>query len=100
MRFLFRRFRGAVRHDILFGQIAGFHKIFKCVLRDDGANPITGSGCFGRHYEEGSLKREMSGSIISRRKFTVQHSKWRLMKGPNDTWLIPSGYLSRCGRRE
>ena len=72
LRFLFCRFRGAVRHDILFGQIAGFHKIFKCVLRDDGANPITGSGCFGRHYEEGSLKK-IAGSNLSRRESITTH---------------------------
>ena len=50
--------------------------------------------------DEAYDKREMSGSIISRRRFTVQYSRWRLMKGPNDIWLIVSGYLSRCGHHE
>ena len=50
--------------------------------------------------DEAYDKGEMSGSIISRKTSIVQYSKWRLMKEPNDIWLIALGYLSRCGHRE
>ena len=63
---------------------------------------VTGAlGVLGGIVKDGSLSpNKISGSNLSRRKVSVQYSRWRLMKGPNDIWLIVSGYLSRHGYHE
>ena len=45
-------------------------------------------------------KVKISGSNLSQRKYFNSYSRWRLMKGPNDIWLIVSGYLNRRGYHE
>ena len=55
-------------------------------------------GALGGIVKDGSLcQKKISGSNLSQRKISVQYSRWCLMKGPNDIWLILSGYLSRRG---
>ena len=77
---------GAIVHDSLLGQIAGFHKVLEGVLSDYGGNPVTGSGCLWGHCEERSLKRKrtkFAGSKLSWWESITAHIQNGGLKGPN-----------------